>query len=55
MVPAAGEVLRPGDVLALAGTQEAIDAARVLLGAEAVTSERARALASSGSGSAPRG
>ena len=55
MVPAAGEVLRPGDVLALAGTQEAIDAARVLLGAEAVTSERARALASSGAESGPRG
>jgi CPA2 family monovalent cation:H+ antiporter-2 len=55
MVPAAGEVLRPGDVLALAGTQDAIEAARALLGAEPVASERARALASSGSASAPRG
>jgi CPA2 family monovalent cation:H+ antiporter-2 len=55
MVPDAGEVLRPGDVLALAGTQEAIEAARVLLGAEPVASERARALASSGSASATRG
>ncbi len=31
MVPAAGEVLRAGDVLALAGTQEAIASARELL------------------------
>lgn len=33
MVPAAGEVLRPGDVLALAGTREAVESACELLGA----------------------
>ncbi|WP_242343710.1 cation:proton antiporter domain-containing protein [Anaeromyxobacter terrae] len=36
MIPAAAEVLRAGDVLALAGTHEATDAARALLGAELV-------------------
>ena len=40
MVPAAGEVLRAGDVLALAGTHEAIESARELLGAD--LSPRAR-------------
>jgi CPA2 family monovalent cation:H+ antiporter-2 len=34
MVPSAGEVLRPGDVLVLAGTHEAVDSARELLDAE---------------------
>ena len=34
MVPSAAEVLRPGDVLVLAGAHEAVDAARELLGAE---------------------
>jgi CPA2 family monovalent cation:H+ antiporter-2 len=34
MVPSAGEVLRPGDVLVLAGTREAVESARELLGAE---------------------
>ena len=34
MVPAAGEVLRAGDVLVLAGSHEAVDAARELLGGE---------------------
>ena len=34
MVPTASELLRDGDVLALAGTQEAIEAARELLGAD---------------------
>ncbi|HSD21053.1 MAG TPA: cation:proton antiporter [Anaeromyxobacter sp.] len=51
MVPGAGETLRVDDVLALAGTKEAIDAARTLLGAEPVGVERA--LAASGSASAP--
>ncbi len=32
LIPTATEVLRPGDVLALAGSREAIDAARALLG-----------------------
>ncbi len=31
LVPSADEVLRPGDVLALAGTQSAVEAARVML------------------------
>jgi CPA2 family monovalent cation:H+ antiporter-2 len=31
MIPSASEVLRPGDVLALAGTAEAVSAARALL------------------------
>ena len=31
MIPSASEVLRPGDVLALAGTQEAVAAAQALL------------------------
>jgi hypothetical protein len=53
MVPAAGEVLHADDILALAGTKEAIAAARALLGAETVGAERA--LAASGSGSAHRG
>lgn len=34
MVPSAAEELRDGDVLALAGTREAVEAARELLGAE---------------------
>jgi CPA2 family monovalent cation:H+ antiporter-2 len=34
VAPAAGETLRAGDVLALTGTQEAIEAARTLLGPE---------------------
>ena len=34
MVPSAGEVLRAGDVLVLAGSHEAVDSARELLGAE---------------------
>jgi CPA2 family monovalent cation:H+ antiporter-2 len=34
MLPTAGEALRPGDVLALAGTHEAVESARALLGAE---------------------
>jgi len=34
MVPSAGEVLRAGDVLVLAGSHEAVDSARDLLGAE---------------------
>jgi CPA2 family monovalent cation:H+ antiporter-2 len=34
MVPTAGEVLRPDDVLVLVGTHEAVDSARELLGAE---------------------
>lgn len=33
MVPFAGEALRPGDVLALAGTREAVESACQLLGA----------------------
>jgi CPA2 family monovalent cation:H+ antiporter-2 len=33
LVPSAGEVLRAGDVLALAGTREAVEAARTLLSA----------------------
>jgi CPA2 family monovalent cation:H+ antiporter-2 len=41
MVPTAHEVLRAGDVLALAGTQEAVDAARTLLQAEPVGDRRA--------------
>jgi CPA2 family monovalent cation:H+ antiporter-2 len=36
MVPTADETLRAGDVLALAGTREAVDAARALLGADAM-------------------
>jgi CPA2 family monovalent cation:H+ antiporter-2 len=36
MVPTASEVLREGDVLALAGTQEAIESARELLHADSV-------------------
>ena len=36
MVPSAGEALRAGDVLALAGTLGAVEAARELLGAEQV-------------------
>jgi K+:H+ antiporter len=53
MVPGAGEVLRAGDVLALAGTKEAVDAARALLGAEPIGEERA--LAASEVGGAHRG
>ena len=34
MVPGASETLRPGDVLVLSGTHEAVDSARELLGAE---------------------
>ncbi len=34
MVPTAGEALRAGDVLALAGTREAVESARELLGAD---------------------
>jgi monovalent cation:H+ antiporter-2, CPA2 family len=37
IVPTAAERLREGDVLALSGTHEAIDAARELLGAEALS------------------
>jgi CPA2 family monovalent cation:H+ antiporter-2 len=36
MVPAAGEVLRPGDLVVLAGTHEALEAARELLGADPI-------------------
>lgn len=42
MVPAAGEVLRAGDVLAVAGSHECIDAARELLGAEHAPASRER-------------
>lgn len=35
MVPSAGEVLCAGDVVALAGTREAVESARELLGGEA--------------------
>jgi CPA2 family monovalent cation:H+ antiporter-2 len=41
MVPTADEVLRAGDVLALAGTQEAVDLARALLQADPVGGRRA--------------
>jgi CPA2 family monovalent cation:H+ antiporter-2 len=34
VAPAAGEILRAGDVLALTGTQDAIETARTLLGPE---------------------
>jgi CPA2 family monovalent cation:H+ antiporter-2 len=44
MVPSAGEVLAPGDVLVLAGTHEAVDAARELLGAEVSSRPRLEVL-----------
>jgi CPA2 family monovalent cation:H+ antiporter-2 len=40
MAPTAGEVLRSDDVLVLAGTHEAVDAARELLGAEVSSGSR---------------
>jgi CPA2 family monovalent cation:H+ antiporter-2 len=45
LVPSASERLQEGDVLALAGTHEAIDAARALLGAEVLEKVGAEAAA----------
>ncbi len=43
MVPSGGEVMRPGDVLALAGTHASIEAACELLGAERLSDDAAPA------------
>ncbi|HVI96401.1 MAG TPA: cation:proton antiporter [Anaeromyxobacter sp.] len=45
LVPTASERLQEGDVLALSGTHDAIDAARELLGAEALTTAEGHAAA----------
>ncbi len=45
MVPGANETLRPGDILVLAGTHEAVDSARELLAAEISARPRPGALA----------
>jgi CPA2 family monovalent cation:H+ antiporter-2 len=50
MIPTAGEVLRPGDVLVLAGAHEAVESARALLGAEPAAGPHV-----DGVGSAPTG
>jgi CPA2 family monovalent cation:H+ antiporter-2 len=44
MVPTAGEVLRHGDVLVLAGSHEAVESARALLGAERSSPDSVEAL-----------
>jgi CPA2 family monovalent cation:H+ antiporter-2 len=45
MVPSGAEVLRPGDLLAIAGSHECIDAARELLGAERASADVDHAVA----------